>query len=97
MNFVANGGCSLAMHHSLPKIISDDEIDDPTEWILDHPHLPTPGDSLFGPWVPYARLTKLFSDMLAGMNGSHANARSLQWLEMEFQRWRTKWLEKSRE
>jgi hypothetical protein len=30
--------------------------------------------------------------MLSSMNGSHSNMRSFHWLEMEFKRWRKRWI-----
>lgn len=84
----------LAMHHSLPRMLNNDDLEDPYEWQVDHPHLPVPGDHLFAPWITFSRMCRLYADMLASMSGSHANLRSLHWLEMEWKRWRKRWLER---
>ncbi|GEM06238.1 Zn(2)-C6 fungal-type transcription factor [Rhodotorula toruloides] len=39
----------LAIHHSLPRMISEEDIDDPAQWLAEHPHLPTPGESSIPP------------------------------------------------
>ncbi|CAK9783420.1 unnamed protein product [Cutaneotrichosporon oleaginosum] len=85
----------LAMHHSLPRMINQDDVDDPMEWITEHPHLPCPGEAVIAPWINFSRLCRLFADMLASMNGSPSNLRSLHWLEMEWKRWRKRWIEKN--
>ncbi|BEJ13333.1 hypothetical protein CspHIS471_0305070 [Cutaneotrichosporon sp. HIS471] len=87
----------LAMHHSLPRMINQDDVDDPMEWITEHPHLPCPGEAVIAPWISFSRLCRLFADMLAGMNGSPSNLRSLHWLEMEYKRWNRRWIEKNSE
>ncbi|GMK56452.1 hypothetical protein CspeluHIS016_0302920 [Cutaneotrichosporon spelunceum] len=87
----------LAMHHSLPRMIAQDDVDDPAEWITEHPHLPCPGEAVIAPWISFSRLTRLFADMLASMNGSPSNLRSLHWLEMEYKRWHRRWIEKNSE
>jgi len=76
-------------------MINEDDVDDPMEWITEHPHLPCPGESLIAPWMSFSRLCRLFADMLASMNGSQSNLRMLHWLEMEFKRWRTRWIVKN--
>lgn len=83
------------MHHSLPRMITQDDVDDPAEWITDHPHLQVPGEALIAPWMSFSRMCRLFADMLASMNGSPSNLRSLHWLDMEFKRWRTRWIVKN--
>lgn len=83
------------MHHSLPRMINEDDIDDPVEWITEHPHLPCPGEAVIAPWISFSRMCRLFADMLAGMNGNDSNLRSLHWLEMEYKRWRRRWIEKN--
>lgn len=85
------------MHHSLPRMINEDDVDDPVEWIAEHPHLPCPGESLIAPWMQFSRICRLFSDMLSSMNGSHSNMRSFRWLEMEYKRWRKRWIENNSE
>jgi hypothetical protein len=83
------------MHHSLPRMINEDDADYLVEWISEHPHLPCPGEIVIAPWIQFSRMCRLFADMLAGMNGNHSNLRSLHWLEMEWKRWRKHWLEKN--
>lgn len=88
---------SLAMHHSLPRMLNEDDVEDPVEWITEHPHLPCPGEAVIAPWISFSRMCRLFADMLASMNGSHSNLRSLHWLEMEYKRWRRRWVENNGE
>ena len=82
---------SLAMHHTLPRMISDDGVDDPAEW-NDHPHLAVPGESTLAPWISFSRMCRLYGDMLGTINGEKSNLRMLEWLTCEWKRWRRKWL-----
>lgn len=83
----------LAIHHSLPRMISEDGIDDPVDWVLEHvDKLPCPGESTLAPWITFSRLCRLYADLLAGMTGDPSNTRSLKWLENDWRRWRARWL-----
>ncbi|BGO96514.1 Zn(2)-C6 fungal-type transcription factor [Rhodotorula toruloides] len=84
----------LAIHHSLPRMISEEDIDDPAEWLAEHPHLPTPGESSLPPWIIFSRMCRLYADLLAAMNGDPSNLRSLKWIEHDWHRWRAKWLDR---
>ncbi len=84
---------SLAIHHTLPRMISDESIDDPEEWVYEHADTPCPGESALGPMITFSRMCRLYADMLAGMNGDHSNLRLLIWIELEWKRWRSRWLE----
>lgn len=83
---------SLAIHHSLPRMIKED-VDDPADWVLEHSHLPTPGESSLGPLVTFSRMCRLYADSLGAMNGDSSNMRMLSWIELEWKRWRNRWLE----
>ncbi|OXM81875.1 hypothetical protein C364_00849 [Cryptococcus neoformans Bt63] len=82
----------LAIHHSLPRMIKED-VDDPADWVLEHSHLPTPGESSLGPLVTFSRMCRLYADSLGAMNGDSSNMRMLSWIELEWKRWRNRWLE----
>ncbi|BGP21551.1 hypothetical protein JCM10295v2_000426 [Rhodotorula toruloides] len=85
----------LAIHHSLPRMISEEDIDDPAQWLAEHPHLPTPGESSIPPWITFSRMCRLYADLLAAMNGDPSNLRSLKWIEHDWHRWRAKWLDRT--
>lgn len=87
----------LAIHHSLPRMIAEEGVNEPADWVLEHEHLPCAGESLLAPWITFSRICRLYSDMLNGMNGDPANMRSLRWLEQRWKRWKEKWLDKQRE
>ncbi|BGP36579.1 hypothetical protein JCM10449v2_000480 [Rhodotorula kratochvilovae] len=83
----------LAIHHSLPRMISEEHVDDPAEWVAEHAaQFPTPGESTVAPWITFSRMCRLYADMLAAMNGDPSNLRSLRWLEHDWRRWRSRWL-----
>ncbi|GJN91482.1 hypothetical protein Rhopal_004505-T1 [Rhodotorula paludigena] len=84
----------LAIHHSLPRMIAEEGVNEPADWVLEHEHLPCAGESLLAPWITFSRICRLYSDMLNGMNGDPANMRSLRWLEQRWKRWKDKWLDK---
>ncbi|BGP28729.1 hypothetical protein JCM10296v2_000465 [Rhodotorula toruloides] len=84
----------LAIHHSLPRMIAEEDIDDPAEWLAEHPHHPTPGESSLPPWCTFSRMCRLYADLLAAMNGDPSNLRSLKWIEHDWHRWRAKWLDR---
>lgn len=75
-------------------MISEEDIDDPAEWLAEHPHLPTPGESSLPPWITFSRMCRLYADLLAAMNGDPSNLRSLKWIEHDWHRWRAKWLDR---
>jgi hypothetical protein len=77
-------------------MIGEEGIDDPADWVADHPHLPCPGESSLGPMITFSRMCRLYADMLAGMSGDQANLRMMEWLELEWKRWRTRWLDNNR-
>ncbi|OXC70065.1 hypothetical protein AYX13_01411 [Cryptococcus neoformans] len=81
----------LAINHSLPKMITDD-VEDPADWVAEHSHLPTPGDSSFGPFITFSRMSRLYADSLRAMNGDPSNMRMLNWMDLEWTRWRGRWL-----
>lgn len=83
---------SLAIHHSLPRMIKED-VDDPADWVLEHLHLPTPGESSLGPLVTFSRMCRLYADSLGAMCGDSSDMRMLGWIELEWKRWRKRWLE----
>ncbi|KAL7419125.1 hypothetical protein Q5752_005961 [Cryptotrichosporon argae] len=87
----------LAIHHTLPRMLAEDDGADPVEWITDHAHLAVPGESTLAPWIMFSRMCRLYADMLAGMNGDPSNLRMLAWIELEWKRWRGKWLERFHE
>jgi hypothetical protein len=78
-------------------MISEESIDDPEDWVNEHPHTPCPGESSLGPMITFSRNCRLYADMLAGMNGDQSNLRLLNWIELEWKRWRSRWLEKNSE
>ncbi|GAA6046601.1 hypothetical protein JCM3770_006232 [Rhodotorula araucariae] len=83
----------LAIHHSLPRMISEEHVDDPADWVGEHAaQFPTPGESTLAPWITFSRMCRLYADMLAAMNGDQSNLRSLRWLEHDWRRWRSRWL-----
>ncbi|KPV78315.1 uncharacterized protein RHOBADRAFT_50795 [Rhodotorula graminis WP1] len=83
----------LAIHHSLPRMISEEDVDDPADWVLEHADkLPCPGESTLPPWITFSRLCRQYADTLADMTGDPANTRSLKWLENDWRRWRSRWL-----
>ncbi|KIR79472.1 hypothetical protein I306_03592 [Cryptococcus gattii EJB2] len=82
----------LAIHHSLPRMIKED-VDDPADWVLEHLHLPTPGESSLGPLVTFSRMCRLYADSLGAMCGDSSDMRMLGWIELEWKRWRKRWLE----
>ncbi|ODO03515.1 hypothetical protein L198_02362 [Cryptococcus wingfieldii CBS 7118] len=84
----------LSIAHGLPKMLKDD-VEDPADWVADHPHLPTPGESSFSPIITFNRLCKLYTDSLESMNGDPSNMRMLNWMEIEWKRWRERWLLKN--
>lgn len=86
----------LAIHHSLPRMMSAEEgADDPIEWITtDHPHLFTPGESILAPTVGFSRMCLLYADILTNMKGDTSDLRMLNWLELEWKRWKAKWLDR---
>ncbi|TYJ55342.1 hypothetical protein B9479_003957 [Cryptococcus floricola] len=86
--------CHLSIAHGLPKMLKDD-VEDPADWVADHPHLPTPGESSFSPIITFDRLCKLYTDSLESMNGDPSNMRMLNWMEIEWKRWRERWLLKN--
>ncbi|WVQ71522.1 hypothetical protein IAR50_001061 [Cryptococcus sp. DSM 104548] len=81
----------LSISHGLPKILEDD-VEDPADWVAGHPHLPTPGESSFSPIITFNRMCKAYTDSLGTMNGDPSNMRMLKWLEIEWKRWRERWL-----
>ncbi|KAE8541560.1 hypothetical protein D1P53_002923 [Cryptococcus gattii VGV] len=82
----------LAIHHSLPRMIKED-VDDPADWVMEHLHLPTPGESSLGPLVTFSRMCRLYADSLGAMCGDSSDMRMLGWIELEWKRWRKRWLE----
>ncbi|RSH84083.1 hypothetical protein EHS25_005328 [Saitozyma podzolica] len=82
----------LAIHHSLPRMIAEEGINDPADWVQEHPHITCPGEAALAPRIQFGRMCRLYADMLAGMSGDEANLRMLEWLELEWKRWRSKWL-----
>ncbi|GAA5838307.1 hypothetical protein JCM9279_003194 [Rhodotorula babjevae] len=83
----------LAIHHSLPRMILDEDVDDPADWVIEHADkLPCPGESTLAPWITFSRLCRLYADLLAAMTGDPSNTRSLKWLESDWRRWRSRWL-----
>lgn len=75
-------------------MINEESVDDPAEWVNEHPQLPCPGESALGPMITFGRMCRLYADMLAVMNGDPSNLRLLNWLELEWKRWRTRWLDR---
>lgn len=88
---------SLAIHHTLPRMITDEGIDDPANWVNDHPQISCPGESSIGPMITFSRMCRLYADTLEAMNGDISNLRLLSWVELEWKRWRSRWLVPSRE
>ena len=84
---------SLAIHHSSPRMITGEDINDPTDWLMEHAHLPCPGETSLGPLIKFSRMCRLYADLLAGMTGDASNLRQLEWLELEWLRWRASWEE----
>lgn len=89
----------LAIHHSLPRMMSAEEgADDPIEWITtDHPQLFTPGETVLAPTVGFSRMCRLYADMLSNMKGDTSDLRMLNWLELEWKRWKAKWLDRHKD
>ncbi|KIR70529.1 hypothetical protein I310_05779 [Cryptococcus deuterogattii CA1014] len=85
------GDYHLSIHHSLPKMITDD-VEDPADWVAEHSHLPTPGESSFGPFITFSRMIRLYADSLGAMSGDPSNMRMLSWMDLEWTRWRGRWL-----
>lgn len=86
---------SLAIHHTLPKMIQEDIVD-PSEWVKEHPHVICPGEALLAPLVEFSRMCRLYADMLAGMSGDASSLRMLEWIEMAWKRWRNTWISENR-
>ncbi|WWC90307.1 uncharacterized protein L201_005240 [Kwoniella dendrophila CBS 6074] len=82
----------LAIHHSLPRMILTQDVDDPSDWVADHPQLHTPGESSLGPLVTFSRMCRFYADNLRTTN-KDSDMRTLSWLELEWARWRGRWLE----
>lgn len=88
----------LAIHHSLPRMMAEEGAEDPADWITrDHPQVVTPGESVLAPTIAFSRMCRLYADMLAGMNGDSSNLRMLTWIELEWKRWRAKWLDRHKD
>ncbi|WVQ61878.1 uncharacterized protein L199_000011 [Kwoniella botswanensis] len=83
----------LAIHHSLPRMLYTQDVDDPEDWVTEHAHLQTPGESSLGPLVTFSRMCRLYADSLGAMGKESENMRTLNWLELERDRWRRRWLE----
>lgn len=83
----------LAIHHTLPRMISEEDVDDPADWVAEHAvQLPCPGESTLAPWITFSRMCRLYADMLAAMTSDPSSTRSLKWLENDWRRWRSRWL-----
>ncbi|ORY73629.1 hypothetical protein BCR35DRAFT_281551 [Leucosporidium creatinivorum] len=83
----------LAIHHSLPRMITDDDEDYLSwSWTEGEAHLFCAGDAILAPWIAFSRMCRLFSDMLSAMDGDPSNLRLLSWLDHEWKRWKTRWL-----
>jgi hypothetical protein len=76
-------------------MIAEEGIDDPGDWVTDHPELAVPGESALGPMITFSRMCRLYADMLLGVRGDPSNLRLLQWLEMDCQRWKSRWIDNS--
>jgi hypothetical protein len=77
-------------------MIAEEGINDPADWVQEHPHITCPGEAALAPRIQFGRMCRLYADMLAGMSGDEANLRMLEWLELEWKRWRSKWLLENR-
>ena len=82
----------LAIHHTLPRMITDDSIDDPQAWLDSHPvSLTQPADKALPALIEFSRMCRLYADLLAAMNGDPANLTLLAWLERRWNQWRKTW------
>ncbi|GAA5854792.1 hypothetical protein JCM8547_004073 [Rhodosporidiobolus lusitaniae] len=82
----------LAIHYSLPRMLTDECVDDPADWVTEHPHLACPGEAILAPWITFSRMCRLYADLLAAMKGDSSDLRSLAWLENDWKRWRARWV-----
>nr|XP_018264240.1 uncharacterized protein I303_04122 [Kwoniella dejecticola CBS 10117]OBR86398.1 hypothetical protein I303_04122 [Kwoniella dejecticola CBS 10117] len=81
----------LAIHHSLPRMIHTQDVDDPADWVADHPRFAIPGESSLGPLITFSRMCRFYADNLDTKN-RESETRTLHWLEVEWARWRNRWL-----
>ncbi|EPQ26057.1 uncharacterized protein PFL1_06266 [Pseudozyma flocculosa PF-1] len=88
---------NLAIHHSLPKIISEDDIGDPEAWASDHPQYPCRGEETIAPMIQFIRMASHFFDTMAGLNGDSSNLRTLDHIETQWRHWRKRWIEDEQE
>ncbi|KAN0062269.1 hypothetical protein ACQY0O_005450 [Thecaphora frezii] len=82
----------LAIHHSLPKMIGEDDIDDPVEWIAEHSQFPCPGEAMLAPMLFFCRMVRLYMDMLLALNAETTSLKMLEWIEMQWKHWRKRWI-----
>jgi len=78
-------------------MITGEDINDPTDWLVEHSHLDCPGESSLGPLIKFSRMCRLYAEMLAGMSDNPSNMRQLEWLELEWTRWRSSWADEKSE
>jgi hypothetical protein len=90
-NVVPDFVCSFSFQHSLPRMIHEDGIGDPTDWLLDRPSLHPPEDNVLGSALTLCRLLGLYEGLMDHVDGDLPDRRLLGWLESEGEAWRQKW------
>jgi hypothetical protein len=82
----------MAIHHSLPRMITNDGIEDVDAWLKDHASLQVRGENILPALIRFSRMCRHYADMIEGMNGDASNLRLLSWVERDFQQWRRRYI-----
>lgn len=85
----------MAIHYSLPRMITEDVVEDSDEWVRNHPGYCVRGENLISPLIKFSRMCRFYADILESMNGDPSNMRLLTWVEGRWQNWRRQYLENS--
>ena len=79
------------MQHSLPRMIHQDGIGDPSDWLLDRASLHPQEDNVLGSALTLCRLLGLYEGLMDFPADGAPDGRLLAWLEGEGETWREKW------
>lgn len=77
-------------------MVVDDDVQDAAEWVSAHKYLAVSGESSLGPMIGFSRMCRLYADLLAAITDSVPSLDLIGWLELEWRRWRIKWLDPGR-
>jgi hypothetical protein len=83
----------MAIHHSLPRMITDDGIEDVDAWVNSHSSsIAIRGENILPALIEFSRMCRLYADLLEALSGDASSLRLLAWVERKWQRWRRRYV-----